>query len=118
MAEPAREQLDRIGLATTADVPHLSANGLAIGLGTGDIVIALEQNGRPIATLNCSFTVAKTIATLLGNVIADLEAMSGRPIMTTVEIDKMLHERNAALVASQSVEKSKARTSKAKRKPH
>ena len=83
----------RVDAAVAADVPHLSANGLALMLTNGDIMLSLEQNNRPVGTLNLSFTVAKTLAVILGNAIADLESMSGRPIMTTHEIDQMMVSR-------------------------
>lgn len=114
MAEEVQDHGNRIAVATAAAIPHLGANGFAVGMGTGDIVISLEQNGVPVATVNCSFTVTKTLAMLLGNVIADLERMSGRTIMTTKEIEKMIQEKQAGGQADDA--SSKRRQSVAKKK--
>jgi hypothetical protein len=53
-------------------------------------LVVLERNGQPVAVLNASYTIAKTLSVLLGNAIAQLEELSGHPIMTTMEIEKFL----------------------------
>lgn len=115
MADAENPHQIRVDAAIAADVPHLSANGLAVSLTTGDLMITLEQNSRPVGTLNLSYTVAKTLAVILGNAIADLESMSGHPIMTTHEIEKMVAERNQTQKVSQAM---KGRTSKSKARRH
>jgi hypothetical protein len=77
----------RVTAALSADVPKLYANAFAIVMGTADSMVVLEQNGKPIAVLNLSFTSAKTLAVKLGNVISNLEENSGRSIMTTDDIE-------------------------------
>jgi hypothetical protein len=79
----------RVTNALDADIPKLYANTFAIVMGTADVTIVLEQNGRPIALLNLSFTSSKTLASKLGGVISKLEENSGREIMTTDDIQKM-----------------------------
>ena len=115
MADTENPHQIRIDAAVVADVPHLSANSLAVLLTTGDVLITLEQNSRPVGTLNLSYTVAKSLAVILGNAIADLESMSGRPIMTTREVETMAAERSKTKEASQAI---KGKSSKSKPRQH
>ena len=78
---------DRIARAMESDVPRVYFNGFVNGMSTGDIVTILEKNDMPVAILNMSFTVAKTLSVSLGQIIARLEEVSERPIMTTHEIE-------------------------------
>lgn len=72
------------------DIPHLYANGFISAIGNGDTLLVLQQTGRPIATLNLSFTVAKTLVQKLGGIIENLEKASGNDIMTTSDLDEAL----------------------------
>lgn len=67
-------------------VPAIYANGFVLGLGNADIVLLLQRNGKSVATLNLSFTLAKTLSKQLAKSIADLEKLSGQPILTTEDI--------------------------------
>ena len=80
----------RIKGALTSDIPKLSFNGIITTVGTGDVMIVLEQNSQPVAILNASYTVAKTLSVMLGNAITQLEELSGNQIMTTNEIKAFL----------------------------
>lgn len=84
----------RINAAFQADIPKITFNSIVTALGTGDVLIVLERNGQPVAVLNASYTVAKTLSVLLGNAIAQLEELSGHPIMTTKEVEQFLAARN------------------------
>lgn len=75
------------------DLPHLYANGFISALGNGDTLLILQQSGRPIATLNLSFTLAKTLVQKLGGIIEGLEADSGNTIMTTDDMTRILAKR-------------------------
>lgn len=55
------------------EVPKVYCNGFVNAVGPGDITTMLLRNDRPVAVLNMSFTVAKTLAEMLGRAIADLE---------------------------------------------
>lgn len=57
------------------------------------MLIVLERNGQPVAVVNASYTIAKTLSVLLGNAIAQLEELSGNSIMTTTEIEQLLTAR-------------------------
>lgn len=58
-------------------------NGFSMAIGLGDVVIALQLNGRPTLVLNTSYTVAKTMAEGLESIIGELENKTGTTIMTT-----------------------------------
>lgn len=72
------------------EIPKIYFNGFANGLGNSDIVIVLQSNGKPVAVLNTSFTIAKTLVQKLNDVIGIIEKNSGNTIMTTTDIDKAL----------------------------
>lgn len=61
-------------------------NGFIVGIGTGDIMITLEKNGLPITVLNVSYTVAKSLAEKMTEIIQNLEKKTGNTIMTTDDI--------------------------------
>ena len=76
--------------AVTAQIPHLYANGFALSVSSADTIVVLEQNGIPIATLNMSYTAAKTLAIKLGSSVAILENATERPMLTTDEVERFL----------------------------
>lgn len=78
---------ERVQLALTAPVPHLYANGFVVTGSNSDVMVALELNGTPVATLNLSFTAAKSLVVSLGGQIAQLEEFMGQEIRTSQEID-------------------------------
>ena len=84
------EHNKRIQEALESGVPSLYFNGFINAFSQGDIMCVLERNGQPVGILNMSFTVAKTLSTSLGQLIANLENVSDRPIMTTHEIGNFL----------------------------
>ena len=83
-------------IAQGATVQHIYFNGIVIAQGTGDITAVLQLNGRPIATLNCSFTIAKTVAKMMNEAITNLETLSGRPMLTTEEVARLITEKKDA----------------------
>lgn len=84
-----------IQAAFKAGVPQLYFNGLVNAMSNGDVMTVLERNGAPIAVLNMSFTMAKSLSVALGQMVAQLEQMSGREIMTTLDIEKFAKEKPA-----------------------
>ena len=74
------------------EIPKLYVNDLAIALGHGDIFIVLQHNSNPVATLNLSYTMAKTFSVKLGQVIKELENLTDNTIMTTDDIDIALRD--------------------------
>lgn len=96
-----RELDPRLQKGVEADVPHLYFNAFAGGLGNGDIAMVLEHNGIPVATLNMSFTVAKTFAVAIGSLVAALETASERNIMTMSDINQAYEEARRKEATSQ-----------------
>jgi len=78
--------------ALNADIPHLYANAFTNAIGNGDVIIVLRQGGKQVATLNLSYTVAKTLASKLGELINTLENRLHAPIFTVDQIHKVLSE--------------------------
>lgn len=75
-----------------AELPHLYANGFAISVTSSDVTMVLEQNGRAIATVNMSYTVAKTLSMKLGGGIGSLEEATKRSMLTTDEVEKLMKD--------------------------
>jgi hypothetical protein len=73
--QPHNEILTR-ALSDTS-IPEIHFNGFINGVGTGDVVILLLRHGRPVAKLAASYTVAKTLAELLGQTIVNFEHQTG-----------------------------------------
>ncbi len=81
--------------AMVADIPHIYSNGFTIVLGTGDVNIILKRMGENVATLNLSYTLAKTLSEKLGGTIKFLENKTGNAIMTTDDVEKFLTKENS-----------------------
>lgn len=86
MTKPAFEPGD----APPEELDQLYFNGFAINIGTGDVLITLLRNGKAEQLIQCSYTVAKTLAQGLSTTIAALEEATGNRIMTTHYIDEKL----------------------------
>lgn len=87
----AMERIKRGMESTTA--PHLYLNSFTICLGLGDIVLVLEKNNQVEATLNISFTLAKSLVEKLNGTIQQLELKTGNKIMSVDTIEKALHKK-------------------------
>ena len=74
------------------DIPHLYCNGFTNTLGVGDVLLVLQSGNEAVATVNMSYTLAKTLSEKLGNLIKFLEAKTGNNIMTTDDITLSLKE--------------------------
>lgn len=74
-------------------VPKIYANGFANAIGNGDTTTILQQNGVPVAVLNLSYTIAKTLSLKLGALIKTIEDDTNNTIMTTNDIDNALREK-------------------------
>lgn len=84
----------RITDGVASDTPSIYFNGFVTSTTSGDGLLVLERNSKPVATLNASFTVIKTLAAALTQLIDNIEANSGRPIMTTHEMDAFFVQAN------------------------
>ena len=74
------------------EIPRIQFNGFINSTGTGDVMIILESNGAPVAVVNGSFTVIKTLAQKLSTLIINIEKRSGNTIMTTDDVQRILEE--------------------------
>lgn len=72
------------------ELPRIYFNGFSITISAGDVLIILKRNDRPIAILNTSHILAKTVATKMGNVVALFEQKTGSTIMTTDDVQESL----------------------------
>ena len=61
-------------------------NGYSFAVGAGDVVITLMLQGKPIATLNASYTVCKTLALALNNSMSEFEKLTNHKIMTVDDV--------------------------------
>jgi hypothetical protein len=86
------EHMERLNRALAGDVPTFYFNGYVTHLGTGDILTILEKNGKPVAVLNMSYTMAKSFSASLGTMIAKLEETSGRNMLTTQDVEALAKE--------------------------
>ena len=73
-----------------SEIPKIYANGFVTGIGNGDSFIMLQLNANPVAVLNLSFTVAKTLALKLGNLIKNVEDKANTVILTTENLSEIL----------------------------
>ncbi len=74
------------------EIPNIYFNGFITTVGIGDAMLVLTQNNEPVAILNMSYTLAKTLAQKVGGGIATLEQKSGNTIMATDDIKRFLAE--------------------------
>jgi len=56
----------------------------------GDTLIILERYGKPIAKLFCSYSVAKTLALKLGELVKQAELKLGADIPTTDQLRELM----------------------------
>ena len=86
-----KEQIDNLikSALDNEEIPTIYFNGFVTSVGMGDVMVVLNQTNKPVAILNMSYTLAKTLAEKLGRGIAGLEQKSGNTIMTTDDIKQM-----------------------------
>lgn len=92
---------ERVQSALSAPVPHLYANGFVVSGTSSDIVTVLELNGSPVATLNLSFTSAKSLVVMLGGQIAQFEEFMQQEIKTSADIEAAAARNGEAQSAPQ-----------------
>ena len=74
---------------TSDDVQKLYANGFALGMGNSDVMIVFNRfGGKPVAIVNLSYTLAKTLAQRMGTLVAEFEQTIGQDILTTDRVDE------------------------------
>ena len=69
-------------------IANIYANGFSLGFTNADTQLVLLLSGRPVAVVNFSYTLAKTISEKLGKLVEEWEKQTGHPLQTTDSIDK------------------------------
>lgn len=85
-ANEPTEELQRIVEAAFAESTTLYMNGFVNGLGLTDAYVVLQTNGRSVAVVNMSLSVAKTLGQNLLAMIERFEQQTGQPIPTLDEL--------------------------------
>jgi hypothetical protein len=75
---------------TDADVPKLYANNFVCSLSVSDLSLIGRRNDSAEFVLNLSYTSAKSLQQLLGEMIEKLESHTGQAILTTKMIEQAL----------------------------
>ena len=86
--EAPTEQFQRIVEAAFAEVPNLYTNGFVNGLGLTDSYLVLQANGRSVAVVNMSVSVAKTLGQSLLAMVESYEQQSGQTVATLEELQR------------------------------
>ena len=73
-------------------VSRIYANGFTLGLSNADAHIVWQYFGRPIAVVNMSYTLAKTVSLQLQKLVEGWEKKTGQTLQTTDSIDKAFSE--------------------------
>ena len=89
------EKSSPLDLPGIADAPRIYANGFTIAMTNADACIILQRLGRPEAVVNISYTLAKTLAESLGQLVAQWESATGQELQTTRTIDQKM--KNASI---------------------
>jgi len=88
------KEADRVfKIAESGQIDDVYFNGFANGLSHGDVRIVLTLNGQPNLSLNCSYTVAKTLALKLAVIVQTLENVTGTQILTTEDVARALQSK-------------------------
>jgi len=84
----SQEEMQKVIAQVILDenIPEIHFNGFVNVLTSGDILIILQRNGRAVAKINASYTIAKTLGQKLMQIITDLEERTGNTIMTSDEV--------------------------------
>jgi hypothetical protein len=65
--------------------------------GSGDIAVILERNGDPVAIINLSYTLAKSLGINLLNTVSSFEDIVGRAILITDDIIKAMMDKEVEI---------------------
>jgi hypothetical protein len=86
----AMEDLAAIEQQRNQPVPALYFNGFAIAVGNSDFTLQLKLENNDIAVLKCSYTVAKTLAIKLSDVVDRFEKATEYDLLTTEQVAESL----------------------------
>lgn len=82
------QQIEQMISAAVHDpaVPKLYVNGFHLGQTASDIFVVMLLAGKPAGVQYMSFTAAKTLMMNLQQVVGNIEAKTGQPILTMDEV--------------------------------
>lgn len=90
------EVLARIESAMSSGCPQFYFNGFVNATTLGDMVVVVEKNGSPVAVLNMSYTVAKSLSVALSGAIGQFEEATKRSMLTTNEVEEAMSRENSS----------------------
>lgn len=85
--------VDIIEAFSSEEIPKIYVNGFANFQGNSDMGIAFRCNGKINVVVNMSFTLAKTLAEKIGQMVIDFEETTETEIMTTSVIDEKIRKQ-------------------------
>ena len=85
-AEPIIKALD-------SGLEQVYFNGFSISVGNSDVIMTLMRNGNPILVLNASYTVSKSFAQKMGQLVNYLESAIESKIFTTDDVANALSKK-------------------------
>lgn len=86
VTQPSIQALQQLVDTAFAEAPFLYANGFVNGLGLTDAYIVLQANARPVAVINLTMSVAKTLGQNLLAMIASYEQQTNQTVPTIEEL--------------------------------
>ncbi|MBN2242810.1 MAG: hypothetical protein JW793_08970 [Acidobacteria bacterium] len=78
-----------VDIALEVGAPQIYGNGFSIGMGNSDTYIVIQRFGKPVAVINMSFTLAKTLVLKLGGLVDFWEKTTNQKIQTTEDLDRV-----------------------------
>lgn len=78
---PDKANADIAQILNDPSVPQLYFNGFLNATSNGDVLIIVVRNTKPIAVLNASYTIAKTLGKKLNELIEQFESQTDHKIM-------------------------------------
>src|SRR5438046_2511632 len=82
-------------------VPIQYFNGFAIGVGNADFSLSIRLENRDVMVLKCSYTVAKTLAQKVSEVVGKFEKVTDHNLMTTEQVGESLRATEEKKAAEQ-----------------
>jgi hypothetical protein len=83
--KPQYEGIIQAGLDLPSE-KKIYFNGFTVSVTSADIIIILQHNNIPVAFLNASHTIAKTLASQLMGVIETFQNDSGTEVLTLDDV--------------------------------
>ena len=79
-------------LRRSDDLFHVYANGFTIAHSNSDTSLILQRSGKPVAIIDLTYGVAKTLVQKLGRLIVEIEEKTKVPVLTTDEMATRLQK--------------------------